>query len=148
MHKITDDLISSEDLIPTLEIQSEISLRELDASFLKWLKLFAPYGPHNMRPVFVSRNVEVVGDIQIVGNNHLKFKVKDSGIGVSEEDLTKIFNEFYRSENAKKVINFGTGLGLSLVKQLVEKYGGKIEVQSELQKGTDFIISFPITVEQ
>jgi single-stranded-DNA-specific exonuclease len=80
MQKITEDLISKEDLIPTLNCQSEISLKVLDASFLKWLKQFAPYGPHNMRPVFVTRDVEIVGDIQVVGGNHLKFKVKNDGI--------------------------------------------------------------------
>ena len=42
--------------------------------------MFAPYGPHNMRPVFVSRGVEVVGNVQVVGSNHLKFKVKSEGI--------------------------------------------------------------------
>jgi single-stranded-DNA-specific exonuclease len=78
MQKVSNQAISSEDLVPTLEIQSEINLKELDATFLKWLKMFAPYGPHNMRPVFVSRDVEVVGDLNVVGNNHLKFKVKDS----------------------------------------------------------------------
>lgn len=80
MQKYSEDAISSEDLIPTLDIQSELSLKEFDASFLKWLKSFAPYGPYNMRPVFVSRDVEVVGDVHVVGNNHLKFKVKDDGI--------------------------------------------------------------------
>ena len=80
MQKLTDRAISNEDLVPTLEIQSEISLKELDASFLKWLKIFAPYGPQNMRPVFVSRDVEVVGGVNVVGNNHLKFKVKSDGI--------------------------------------------------------------------
>jgi single-stranded-DNA-specific exonuclease len=80
MQKVTEQAISKEDLIPTLEIHSEISLKELDASFLKWLKMFAPYGPQNMRPVFVSRDVEVVGDLNVVGNNHLKFKVRSEGI--------------------------------------------------------------------
>ena len=80
MQKITEEYISKEDLVHTLEIQSEISLKELDASFLKWLKMFAPYGPQNMRPVFVSRDLEVVGDINVVGNNHLKFKVRSDGI--------------------------------------------------------------------
>ncbi|MCK4558503.1 MAG: single-stranded-DNA-specific exonuclease RecJ [Calditrichia bacterium] len=80
MQKLTDRAISNEDLVPTLEIQSEIFLKELDASFFKWLKMFAPYGPQNMRPVFVSRDVEVVGDVNVVGNNHLKFKVKSDGI--------------------------------------------------------------------
>ncbi len=80
MQRITEDLISQEDLIPTLDCHSEISLKVLDASFLKWLKQFAPYGPYNMRPVFVTRDVEIVGDIQVVGGNHLKFKVKNDGI--------------------------------------------------------------------
>jgi single-stranded-DNA-specific exonuclease len=80
MQIVSNQAISNEDLIPTLEIQSEINLKELDASFLKWLKMFAPYGPQNMRPVFVSRDVEVVGELNIVGNNHLKFKVRSDGI--------------------------------------------------------------------
>jgi single-stranded-DNA-specific exonuclease len=80
MQKVTNEVISNEDLVPTLEIHSEISLKELDATFLKWLKMFAPYGPQNTRPVFVSRDVEVVGDLNVVGNNHLKFKVKSDGI--------------------------------------------------------------------
>jgi single-stranded-DNA-specific exonuclease len=80
MQKITEVLISKEDLVPSLDIQAEISLRELDATFLKWLKQFAPYGPRNMRPIFVTRNVEVIGNAQVVGNNHLKFKVRGDGI--------------------------------------------------------------------
>jgi len=80
-------------------------------------------------------------------DNQLKFRVQDTGIGIAEQDLPKIFQEFYRSENAKKVINFGTGLGLSLVKQLVEKYDGIIEIQSELQKGTEFIVDIPIAID-
>jgi single-stranded-DNA-specific exonuclease len=80
MQELTNQTISNEDLVPTIEIQSEISLKELDASFLKWLKMFAPYGPRNMRPIFVSRDVEVVGVVNVVGNNHLKFKVKSEGI--------------------------------------------------------------------
>lgn len=72
--------LTKDDLTPTLIIQSEISLNQFDATFLRWLKYFAPYGPDNMRPVFVSRNVEVVGDVKIVGNNHLKLKVRQDGI--------------------------------------------------------------------
>jgi single-stranded-DNA-specific exonuclease len=80
LEKISEPMIRQEDLIPTLEIQSEISLREVDANLLKWLKLFAPYGPQNMRPVFVSKNLEIMGDAIIVGNNHLKLKVRSDGI--------------------------------------------------------------------
>jgi single-stranded-DNA-specific exonuclease len=80
MQEVTNQAISNEDLVPSLEIHAEISLKELDATFLKWLKMLAPYGPKNMRPVFVSRDVEVVGDLNVVGSNHLKFKVKSDGI--------------------------------------------------------------------
>ena len=80
MYRISDSMINEKDLAPTLEIESEISLRQLDATFLKWLKLLAPYGPQNMRPIFVTRNVEILGDVAVMGNNHLKFKVKNDGI--------------------------------------------------------------------
>ncbi len=80
MTQMSDRIIDTEDLAPTLEITAEISLRQLDAKFLKWLKMFAPYGPQNMRPVFVTRNIEIIGDVNIVGNNHLKFKVRHDGI--------------------------------------------------------------------
>jgi len=72
--------ISDEDLTPSLGIQSALTLKELDAQFLHWLKLFAPYGPHNMRPVFVSKNLEVAGDVGVVGGNHLKLKVRENSI--------------------------------------------------------------------
>ncbi len=74
----------------------------------------------------------------------LIFKVKDTGIGISEEDLEKIFAEFYRSEHAKKMVNFGTGLGLSLVEQLVESYKGTIKIESQLNKGTTFTVKIPV----
>ena len=80
LESISEQIITREELIPTLEVQSEISLGQLDASFLKWLKLFAPYGPQNMRPIFVSKNLEIVGEPAVVGNNHLKLKVKEDGI--------------------------------------------------------------------
>ncbi len=87
------------------------------------------------------------GSIKIyagVENAYLLFKISDTGIGISEDEMDKVFGEFYRSENAKKMVNFGTGLGLSLVKQLVDSYKGTIEIYSQLDKGTTFIIRIPI----
>ena len=86
---ISKKIIPEEDLVPTLEIQSEISLGQLDAKLLKWLKLFAPYGAENRRPVFVSRGLQIVGDIQMIRNNHLKLKVRQDGI-----DIDAIFYNF------------------------------------------------------
>lgn len=72
------------------------------------------------------------------------FSVKDTGIGIPEEDLEKIFDEFYRSKNAREAEQIGTGLGLNLVKEIVQHYKGKISVKSEVGKGSEFIVEFPI----
>lgn len=68
--------LNGELLVPTLSIDAEIRLDDIDPGFMKLLKLFAPFGPQNMRPVFVSRHLQVVGNASIVGKNHLKFKVR------------------------------------------------------------------------
>ncbi|HES59442.1 MAG TPA: HAMP domain-containing histidine kinase, partial [Caldithrix sp.] len=66
------------------------------------------------------------------------------GIGIPDNEIHKIFEEFYRAESAKKLVNFGTGLGLSLVKQIVENYSGKISVKSEVDRGSTFRVTIPI----
>lgn len=75
------------------------------------------------------------------------FSVKDTGIGIPKEDLEKIFEDFYRSKNAKEAEQLGTGLGLSLVKEIVQFYGGEIFVNSELGKGSEFVVKIPIIHE-
>lgn len=77
---ISEEEIETDDFFPTLDIVSETRLSDFDATMLRWLKNFAPYGPQNMTPVFVARNLNVVGDPMVVGNNHLKLKVKQDGI--------------------------------------------------------------------
>ena len=71
-------------------------------------------------------------------------EISDTGIGITTEDINKIFNEFYRSKNAKAADLRGTGLGMSIVKNLIKQYGGSIDVQSQIEKGTTVTISFPI----
>lgn len=74
--KISSDLISEDELIKRLVIDAEIKLSEITDEFFSSLKLFKPYGPKNMRPVFLSRNLQVVGSPRIVGRDHLKFRVQ------------------------------------------------------------------------
>jgi signal transduction histidine kinase len=76
------------------------------------------------------------------------FLVKDNGIGIPKEDLEKIFEEFYRSKNAREIEQIGTGLGLNLVKEIVEHCGGEISVNSELRKGSEFKVEFQIDEKQ
>jgi len=77
-------------------------------------------------------------------NNQIIIVVKDDGIGISKEDLPHIFDRFYRTDNARlKKDEGGYGLGLSIAKKIVEDHKGKIEVKSELGKGSEFRLIFP-----
>lgn len=69
--------------------------------------------------------------------------VKDSGMGLSKEDCSKVFERFYRVDAAKNTAK-GSGLGLSIAKELVEMHEGKIEVKSEIGQGTEFRLCLPI----
>lgn len=71
-------------------------------------------------------------------------RVADTGIGIPEEALPHLFEEFYRAPNARAFNAVGTGLGLAIVKELVERYGGHIEVESTLGQGTTFTVTFPV----
>ncbi|MCI0512657.1 single-stranded-DNA-specific exonuclease RecJ [candidate division KSB1 bacterium] len=74
--EVTQAHITEDTLVQKLRIDSELRLGQIDGKFLNIIKQFAPFGPQNMRPVFVARNLEVVGTPSIVGKNHLKFKVR------------------------------------------------------------------------
>ncbi len=71
--------------------------------------------------------------------------VEDTGIGIAPEDQARIFEEFYRTPQAKAMEARGTGLGLPLVKQIVEGHGGTIEVESAPEKGSRFTFRLPLT---
>ncbi len=70
-------------------------------------------------------------------------RIKDTGIGIPNKDLPLIFDEFYRATNARKVEKDGSGLGLSIAKEVAERHGGKIWVESEEGKGSSFYIRLP-----
>ena len=69
--------------------------------------------------------------------------IKDQGIGIRKKDLKNIFKKFYRVQDEETRIAKGTGLGLFIVKQAIEKHQGRVEVVSEINKGTEFKIFLP-----
>ncbi len=83
---------------------------------------------------------------EVLGENILNISVSDTGIGIPRDELSFIFDSFYRVKNVAANNYLGTGLGLSIVKKLTNDLGGDIEVQSVLGQGSTFVISFPIQV--
>jgi signal transduction histidine kinase len=74
----------------------------------------------------------------------LVIQVGDTGYGIPKEDLPKLFTQFFRVHRPGKEIK-GTGLGLAIVSKIVAGHGGRIEVESELDKGTTFTVFLPLT---
>ncbi len=79
--------------------------------------------------------------------DQIKIIISDNGIGISKDGQKKIFNKFYRVPTGNVHDVKGFGLGLSYVKRIVDEHKGHITVKSELHKGTDFIIYFPVKTE-
>lgn len=79
LNRVAQEMLTGDDLVPKVRIDGQIRLGGIDNRLLKILELFAPFGPQNMRPVLVSRDVQVVGIPRVVGSNHLKFKVRQDG---------------------------------------------------------------------
>jgi len=77
----------------------------------------------------------------------IQFSIEDNGIGIPKEDLSRIFERFYRVDKGRSKELGGTGLGLSIVKHLVQAHGGKVWVESQLAKGSTFYFSLPIRSE-
>jgi two-component system phosphate regulon sensor histidine kinase PhoR len=74
----------------------------------------------------------------------LRLSVRDTGIGIAEEDLERIFERFYVIDKSRSRKSGGTGLGLSIVKHIAERHGGRVIVESVEGKGTTFTVSLPI----
>ncbi|MFT6962246.1 MAG: signal transduction histidine kinase [Flammeovirgaceae bacterium] len=109
--------------------------------------------PNQMNQVFMNlihnsiQAIENEGEIKIKTSHNaerLFVEVTDSGIGMSEEVQKKIFEPFFTTKD----VNKGTGLGMSITKDIIEKHEGIVEIRSKVGSGTTFILSFPIREEK
>ncbi|WP_456275316.1 HAMP domain-containing sensor histidine kinase [Bacillus sp. AK128] len=117
-----------------LDSKVRISKHHLEQILLILLDNAVKYSLEDKRiKVSIYKNVE---GIQV--------EIKDHGMGISDNDINKIFHRFYRVDKARSREKGGTGLGLSIAKRLVEKYGGSITVKSREEAGSTFTIQFPI----
>jgi len=82
-------------------------------------------------------------DVRDRSGDRIEIRVSDTGLGIPAEDLSRIFERFYRVDKARSRQVGGTGLGLSIVKHAVEQMGGTVSVESELGKGSTFLVVLP-----
>jgi PAS domain S-box-containing protein len=79
-----------------------------------------------------------------VSNKDIIFEVQDDGIGISPSDLPRLFEKFYRGKQRDARAQHGSGLGLAIVRSIAERHGGRVWVESELGKGSIFLLQIPL----
>jgi signal transduction histidine kinase len=84
----------------------------------------------------------------ICTDEEVQIAVEDTGIGIPEEALGHIFEEFYRATNAREIEHEGTGLGLTIVKDIVTRFGGRIAVNSQPGAGSRFTVILPLVLNE
>ena len=77
-------------------------------------------------------------------DQNIEIDVEDTGVGISEDELPKVFDKFFRSDDPRVQEQKGTGLGLALVQEVLRLHGGRVSVESEIDKGSTFQIVLPI----
>lgn len=118
---------------PIVALSSELFLREIISNLLSNAVKYTPIGG------------SVVARLQLRPETppSIEIAISDTGYGMSEEELAQLFNKFFRSGRPEIRKERGTGLGLALVKRMVERLGGTIRVESTLGKGSTFIVLLP-----
>jgi len=128
-HKNINVFLESND--ETIILGDKVRLRQL---YLNILDNAIKYTPNDGKVVISLHST----------NGSAIVKVKDSGIGITSTDISKIFNRFYRVDKARSRELGGSGLGLSIVKWITEMHGGTISVESILEQGSTFTVNLPI----
>lgn len=144
------------DLVPIVQKESEILEQEYNTCSVyisSPTKVFYPIEVKDFRLIihnlldnaakYSQNNAKIKIELQ-KDNVYLTLRIKDQGIGIREENYDKIFDRFYREDQAHSSQVKGTGIGLAIVKDIVTKYHGKISVSANTPKGTIFEIKLPL----
>lgn len=139
-----------DDILPVIEQQAQKKSIKIDVDIEPNITLEAD--EEKMKQILFNLLMNAIsytpekGSVSVIideQEDDVCFTVQDTGIGISEQDLPRIFERFYRVDKDRSRETGGTGLGLAIVKHIVEVHEGKIEVDSELGKGTTFKVYIP-----
>jgi signal transduction histidine kinase len=139
------------EVIRSLTIQERQEICRLTLDCPEFLPpIFAD--PDRVRQILVNLitnalNYTLEGSVTVsvtYDSKYLWVSVTDTGIGISAEDLPRVFDRFWRSERSKELRQDGSGIGLALTKRLVEAQSGRIEVESSLEQGSTFRFCLPL----
>ncbi|MCE5340059.1 MAG: PAS domain-containing sensor histidine kinase [Planctomycetaceae bacterium] len=122
----------------SVEIEPQVGTAVFDRN--KMIQVFTNLLSNSIKFTPAGGKVSIVTKLF---NDTVAITVSDNGMGIPKEDLPKVFERFYRVQRPGKEIA-GTGLGLPIVAQIVERHNGTISVESELNKGTSFTVSLPL----
>jgi len=141
LHKVVGDLESQvvqKNLKLTVEIQEQLPAVNGSPKLFKslWENLLGNAIKYTLPGGEVTASLQVEND-QVVG------QVRDTGIGIPAEEQGRLFSEFFRAKNAKALSLRGTGLGLVIVKRIIDGAGGNLRVESEEGKGSTFTFNLP-----
>lgn len=128
----------------TLEIRQDASLRMLHTDLTKLRQIL--YNLISNACKFTEKGV-ITLEIARVGDE-AHFRVRDTGIGMTPDQLTRLFQEFTQAEASTSSKYGGTGLGLTISKKICELMGGRITVESQAGVGTTFTVMLPVTVKE
>ncbi len=120
---VVEETITDDMLVPQIEVHAEILLNQIPGKFFRVLKQFAPFGPGNPNPVFVSRRCSTQGSVRVVGSKHLKFKVVQHEVGSAELPAIAF-------QQGKQLPNIQAHKYFDIVYQIEEnEWNGKVSLQ-------------------
>lgn len=143
---LLDEAVKSEENLATM--------RNISLIFKKGKELPCVYMDKNKMGIVLSNILDnsikytrKFGKIEVVAfvsEGNVKVSIKDNGVGIPKEEQKRLFSKFFRGSNVMRMQTEGTGLGLFIMKNIVEQHNGKIKIKSEEGKGTDVLIELPI----
>lgn len=136
--KIFEQKLKDKNII--LEMNTEDKNLKIEADIFKLEQVFINLIDNAIK---YTDKGKIIINIKIVKEN-INISIEDTGIGIPEEDVDRIFERFYLVNKARTRKEGGTGLGLSIVKHIILNHKGKIKVESKIDVGTKFLIKLPI----